>query len=123
MTRLAALALLLASCGPYDPGGGIISRTQDIARSPPVPLTNILCESACTMRLRRDCVGEGAVFMFHGPWRIHPPLSEQEFDHYSRVMAQYYPPALAEWFMREGRFGNHYLSGETLIERGWANAC
>jgi hypothetical protein len=112
-------ALLLAGCGPYDPGGGINARAQYIAASPLQEAILGFCGSACTMRLKRDCVAPDAVLVFHGPQTDDPAL----FQRFSETMAAHYGPGLREWFMAVGRFGQHRFTGADLARRGWARAC
>jgi len=119
MTRPAAiLAVLALSACAYDPGGPVMSRAAQIEADPPGRLEHIVCASACTMRLARDCVGPGATFIFHGPRLRSTGEPAPRFDHYSRVMADHYPPDLAAWFMEVGRFGPYRLTGAQVVAMG-----
>jgi len=82
------------------------------------------CLSACTMYLSLPgtCVSRNATLGFHGPSRNGQPLSRQDFDHWSRVMASNYREPLRTWFMNEGRHrtsGYHRISGVELIRMGY----
>lgn len=120
MVRAGGLiaALLLAGCA-YDPGGGINERARYIAHNPAQDVIRGFCASACTMRLKRDCVAPGAVLVFHGPQTDDP----ERFERFSRTMASHYGPGLRDWFMDVGRFGQHRMTGADLLARGWARAC
>jgi hypothetical protein len=100
-----------------DPGGPIAARAALIAvESEPAEIRGT-CASACTMHLATGCVWPKAVLIFHGP--AAPPES---FDHWSAAMARHYPPAIADWFMAEGRYGQWRMTGAEAIRLG-ARAC
>jgi hypothetical protein len=120
--RTLLAALLLAGCA-YDPGGRVDHRAAYLAQNPAPSVIRGACESACTMRIKRDCVAPDAVLMFHGPYSFPVPLPERHFDHWSRVMADHYAPPMADWFMVVGRHGEHYFTGSELLARGWARSC
>lgn len=102
----------------YDPGGPIAARAAAIRSAPPAEIRG-LCMSACTMLMATGCVHPGAVLVFHGPVTDDPGA----FEHYSRVMARHYPPAIADWFMAEGRFGGPWImTGAEAIRLG-ARGC
>lgn len=108
-----------------DPGGGIVERVQRIERQKEagerVEIRGV-CASACTMHLSNACVWPDAVLIFHGPTRRSPPLSEADAARWAAVMARHYPPALAAWFMLEGRFGEWVMTGAGAIAAG-ARSC
>jgi len=83
------------------------------------------CYSSCTMYLGLDnvCVASNAKLAFHGPSYLDHEMPQERFDHWTRLMAGYYPPAIARWFMSEARYvrgDENFLSirGKNLIEHG-----
>lgn len=123
MTRLAFASILALSACAYDPGGSVVQRAAVLAGGGQgEPITGV-CASSCTMRLKSACVAPSARLVFHGPRHPSRDLSPAAFDHYSRIMADHYSPGLADWFMAEGRHGEHWLTGADLIARGWARGC
>ena len=62
--------------------------------------------------------GWALVLVFHGP-QVSDPAA---FEHWSGVMARHYPPAIAVWFMAEGRHGEWRMTGDNAIAAG-AQAC
>ena len=115
----AAWAILRGPFGQitYDHGGYIGERAAIIRTGPPVEIAGY-CASACTMHLANCCVHPGAVLIFHGP-QVSDPAA---FDHWSAVMARHYPPAIRDWFMVHGRFGEYRITGANAIAAG-AQAC
>ena len=101
---------LLAAC---DPGG----RVEDYINLPAQEIRGY-CGSACTMKLLNGCVHPDAILMFHGPDYYGLPLPTRDFEYWSRVIANHYPPALAEWYMEEGRFVTTTMSGQDAIDLG-----
>ena len=88
---MIAACLLIA----YDPGGLILPRLEAVRDNPCVVISGF-CASACTLHLAAPqvCIGRGATLGFHGPsgagrWR----------DYYVTVIADHYPPKLAEWYL------------------------
>ena len=79
--------------------------------------------SSCTMYLGlpNTCVSPSASFGFHGPRSGTTGRSLADTSA-ARLMASHYPPALRNWFLREGQYlqGNHVvtLSGHQLIAMG-----
>lgn len=123
--RSAALPVIVVR---HDPGGAIDVRAREIAilreRRAQVEIRGD-CWSSCTMYLGLPdtCVSRNAVLGFHGP--SSPTygigLSPAEFEHWSQVMADHYPEALREWFMRTGRMtttGFQRFRGADLIRLG-----
>jgi hypothetical protein len=123
----ALIWLVLTFWGPdgqvitNDPGGSISYRAALVDHGPFVEIEGY-CASSCTMHLANGCVHPGAVLTFHGPSDNGRPLSADSFDHWSQVMARHYPPALADWFMAVGRFGEYRITGANAIAAG-AQAC
>lgn len=116
-----------------DYGGSLPERVQQIEAmrrkgiSVAVPYGH--CMSACTLYLGLPdtCVGPSAVFGFHGPSAGQSTigLPQAEFEHWTRLMASYYPPPLRRWFLREGRYTTltyKTVSGAELIRLG-VRAC
>lgn len=139
MRRLLA-CLLLWSCGPVadsagapgrDGGGSVVARAGEIvalAARGEERRVGGECLSACTLYLglATACFEEGAILGFHGPRRSDgtalPPL---RFEATSRLMASFYPPGVAEWFMAEARHSHALIRvpAADLIARGEARAC
>ncbi len=100
-----------------DPGGLIGARAALIAAETAAGVTHEIrgtCASACTMHLANGCVLPGARLIFHGPQTGDPAA----FDRWSQVMARHYPPAIRDWFMATGRYGQTTMSGATAIALG-----
>ncbi|ETD90734.1 hypothetical protein U713_04465 [Rhodobacter capsulatus YW2] len=80
------------------------------------------CYSACTMYLGLpgSCINRNSQFGFHRPSYFGLALAPEEFDFWSRVIAAHYPPALRDWYLREGRYslGLRTISGAQLIDLG-----
>ncbi|KIC31982.1 hypothetical protein [Leisingera sp. ANG-M7] len=88
-----------------------------------VEIRGRVCYSTCTMFLGLPgaCVDPATTFGFHGPSRGGRRLTQEKFDYFSRVMAQYYPAPLQSWFMAEGRnriSGVHKIKGSEIIRMG-----
>lgn len=89
----------------------------------PVMITGRVCYSTCTMLigLPQTCVSPKTTFGFHGPSSYGRRLSPDRFEWASNVIAHYYPPALKQWYLAEGRhkiIGLHRISGAQLIAMG-----
>lgn len=111
-----------------DRGGMIGERAKAIERlraaQARVEIRGDLCYSACTMYLgvADVCVSPTTTFGFHGPSRNGRSLPPNEFDHWSRVMARYYPEALRLWYLQTGRYAQAQpmrISGQQIIEMGY----
>jgi hypothetical protein len=115
----------------YDPGGSVrerIMKIQEIeAQNRPVEIRFGYCASACTMYLGTSnvCVSPSAVLVFHGPQPLNKPgeprlkkLDDETFELASKVVIQYYPEFLRDWYLETGRYGLHTLSGRELIKHG-----
>ncbi|WP_176846786.1 hypothetical protein [Roseicitreum antarcticum] len=83
------------------------------------------CISACTLYLGlpQTCVSPDTIMGFHGPQsRLYGiALPPADFEYWSRVMADHYPPALKRWFLAEGRneiMGVRQIRGSELIRLG-----
>ncbi|SFP42191.1 hypothetical protein [Tranquillimonas alkanivorans] len=110
-----------------DRGGVIGERVTAIDRiralRQRVEIRGPLCLSSCTMLLGAGdvCVDPDAKLGFHGPSLYGRPLTEDQFDYWSEIMATYYPEPLRRWFMKEARFriaGYYTVTGENVIELG-----
>jgi hypothetical protein len=81
------------------------------------------CNSSCTMLLSVPdvCVHPEARLGFHGPSFFGQPLPSDMFDHWSNVMAKYYPPDIRTQFMKTWRYSQrlHYVSGKYLNDLGF----
>ena len=117
-----ALSVVL-SLGPvgqvitYDQGGPIGYRAA-LIEAGAAPEIAGWCASACTMHLTGGCVWPDAVLVFHGPVTDDPAA----FEHWSGVMARHYPPAIRDWYLRQGRHGEWRMTGAEAIRQG-AQAC
>lgn len=112
-----------------DRGGDVKTRIAEIERlrreGARIELRGKFCASSCTMYLGlpNACVDRNTTFAFHGPSSglYGIALPDDQFEHWSRVMASYYPQPLRNWFLREGRMvtvGFHKKSGAELIRMG-----
>ena len=111
-----------------DRGGYIGARAREIAAmnasETRVELRGRICLSACTMYLGvgNICVDPRTTFGFHGPSRHGTALGQDEFHHWSRVMANHYNPPLRTWFWETARHriaGYYRMTGSQLIRLGY----
>ncbi len=111
-----------------DRGGMIGERAKAIERlrasQARVEIRGSVCYSACTMYLGISdvCVSPATTFGFHGPSRNGQALPPNEFDHWSRVMARYYPENLRRWYLETGRYAQlqpMQISGREIIKMGY----
>ncbi len=111
-----------------DPGGPIEQRLQQIKRlrseGAKVEIRGF-CASSCTMLigLPNACVRPGSRLGFHGPSSAIYGLGlpPDEFDYWSRIMANHYPNRMRSWFMSSARnelLGLHTISGRDAIKMG-----
>lgn len=117
----------LAQAAPHiigdDFGGSVSDRAAKVSQmrlsGAEVVINGQVCMSACTMYLGAGdvCVSDHTVFVFHGPYS-NPPLTKEDFDFWSSVMASYYPNELANWFMKEGRHRTYKLNASDLASKG-----
>jgi len=82
------------------------------------------CYSSCTMYLGTSgiCVHRSAVFGFHGPSAYGKPLSPEDFDYWSEILARQYREPLRSWFLHTARYKTreyYRISGATLIQMGY----
>lgn len=114
-----------------DRGGFITDRLVELrnlrASGRRVEIRGRICYSTCTMLLGlpNTCISPDTQFGFHGPSKSGRRLAPDRFDHWSRVMAQYYPEQLSAWFMQTGRNkinGVHRIAGRDIIKMG-VKAC
>lgn len=109
----------------HDRGGLISAYVERVAsETRPIEIAGY-CASACTLYLAnpQTCVHRSATLLFHGPSSRGRPLWPADFEHWSRVMAEHYPPALAQWFMETGRYGEFMLAGSAAIEMDLVGEC
>lgn len=113
-----------------DPGGGLQARVAEIAALERLGVEKRIsgeCLSACTMYLGLStaCFEPDAVLGFHGPARLGGTLSPERQAVAAAVMATYYPPRLAAWFL-QGPARSDVLvrvRASDLIAAGEARAC
>jgi hypothetical protein len=111
----------------HDLGGPVAERITQIERlrsnGTRVEIRGT-CTSACTMflGLPNACVRPSARLGFHGPTTaIGLPLMPKDFEYWSRVMADHYPPKLRAWFMQTARHATMSvtkISGSHAIRMG-----
>lgn len=92
-----------------------------------VEIRGQICYSTCTMLLGlpNTCISPDTQFGFHGPSKNGRRLSPDRFEYYTRVIAQYYPKQLNDWYMKTGRKrinGVHRIKGQDIIQMG-SKAC
>lgn len=128
LLRSLILAALVWAQGPLvvtnDAGGFVAARVARVAAlgDREVRIEGY-CASACSMYLgaRNVCVTRDATIGIHGPSFFGMPLPAAEFEYWSKVIAGYYPPAIAEWFMETARYrtvGLYTLAGAEVIRHG-----
>jgi len=88
-----------------------------------VEIRGNICYSTCTMLLGlpKTCISPDTTFGFHGPSKSGRRLKPERFEHFSRVIAQYYPATLQSWYMSTGRNrinGMHRIRGSEIIRMG-----
>ncbi len=110
-----------------DYGGRISARVAQIEAlrqsGATVRIEGNVCLSSCTMflGLQGTCVNPNTSFGFHGPSYYGVPLSQHDFDYWSRVIASYYPEPIKRWYMTRARqqiSSYMTLSGAELIRLG-----
>lgn len=109
-----------------DLGGDVGARANRIAAlaatGRPVEIRGAACYSACTLYLGLPgtCISRKTQFGFHRPSFYGAALPPEKFEFWSQVIAAHYPPALREWYLREGRFSARLrkISGGALIAMG-----
>lgn len=110
-----------------DWGGSIRDRLIELrdlrSSGRPVEIRGHICFSSCTMLLGlpNTCISPNTTFGFHGPSRSGQPLSPEQFDKYSRIIAANYPQALTNWYMKTGRNrikSLYKIKGRKLIRMG-----
>jgi len=142
---LCALALAAAGLTAPDPvqaqsviivrndlGGSVENRLREIAQLQSAGTRVEIrgqCTSACTMflGLPNACVTLSSRLGFHGPQSQYYGISlpPDDFEYWSRVMADHYPGTIRDWFMAEARqttMGLITISGSDAIRMG-ARAC
>ena len=119
---LGGILWVLVACAANvilsDSGGLLRDYAARVEAGPPAEIMGT-CASACTMWLANGCVHPGAVLVFHPPsYASGAPMPDDRQAHWAGFMAEYYPPAIASWYMSEGRHGVHRMSGAQAIEMG-----
>jgi len=114
----------------YHDGGGVLQERlqafDEFQRKGTQVEIRGKCKSACTVYLGLDnvCVTPDALVSFHGPlYADGTKMSGERFDHWTRVLASYYPKGIDRWFMttaRHVRGGRNFLTvrGAELIKFG-----
>ena len=126
---MLATAACLMIVYETDHGGSIRDRMAEMASHDcAYAITADRCASACTFYLDPDrlaCVARDTVFMFHGPVARpgDPPITPEEFDELTRLIASHYPPEIADPFLREWRHGEVEMLGQSIIDAGLAAEC
>lgn len=115
-----------------DLGGSMEGRLQTIAQFRSTGTRVEIrgqCASACTMYLGlpNACVARSSRLGFHGPQSQYYGISlpPDEFEYWSRVMADHYPGPIRNWFLSVARHTTMEvitLSGAEVIRMG-ARAC
>lgn len=115
-----------------DSGGSVQKRLKDIyalrTEQRRVEIRGSTCLSSCTMLLGLPdtCISPETVFGFHGPSRQGQPLSQQEFEQVSRIIASQYPPEIQFWYLDKARYAlaeMNLRTGADLIAIGAATPC
>ena len=110
-----------------DRGGSIKERLYQLHKlrstGQRVEIRGRICYSTCTMLLGlpETCVLPETQFGFHGPSLNGRRLAPDRFEYFSRVIAQYYPRPLRDWYMDTGRkrLNRIYrISGSEIIAMG-----
>ena len=124
---LASLAGAIASGDTiktvrHDLGGNIGDRLGEMHSMRGVVIDGI-CASSCTLYLGLPdtCVTRRAKLGFHGPnLPSGRKMGKTYFDGWTGVMAEQYPPAIAEWFMAEARHSTAliYIKAEQAVRLG-----
>ncbi|MBW7922545.1 MAG: hypothetical protein H3C51_10645 [Rubellimicrobium sp.] len=111
-----------------DRGGGLNTRARLVeqmrAAHVRVEIRGSICYSACTMYLGAGdvCISPQTTFGFHGPTRDGRPMSADDAERWSRVMARYYPDGLRQWFLTTARFETrsiYRISGADMLRYGY----
>ena len=114
-----------------DRGGNLKEKSRQIRKilrsGARVEIRGKVCLSACTMYLGVPgvCVEAETIFGFHGPSsRLYGvALRNEQFEHWSNVMARHYPEPIRLWFLKTARHrivGVHEVPGSKIIELGIA---
>lgn len=111
-----------------DLGGSLSARiaTVEVLRASGEPVRIIgTCASACTMYLGlpNACVSRRAVLAFHGPQTqfYGVGLPQREFEAWSQIIADHYPPRIRAAYLRDWRYttvGMVTLTGAEAIRMG-----
>lgn len=109
----------------HDMGGPIDDRKEDMRDMDGVRIAGD-CYSACTLYLGlpETCVTPDARLGFHSPFLrvagLDVPMPRDQWEAVTQDMASHYPPAIAEWFLRNARYHTEpvILTGRQAIEMG-----
>ena len=131
-THISAMKPSMPYIVQSDSGGSVKKRLEDIyalrISQRRVEIRGAACLSSCTLLLglSNACVSPTTVFGFHGPSRRGRPLSKQQFEQVSRIIAAQYPPEIQFWYLNEARFAladMNMRTGAELIAIGAASPC
>lgn len=111
-----------------DSGGSLQERLDEIEvlrmSGEEIRITGY-CASACTMYLvlPNTCVTKGAKLAFHGPQTQYygVSLTAIDFEKWSKLIAEQYPPSICEKYLNEWRYttvGAVQISGTEAIRMG-----
>lgn len=125
MTRLAlSLALCAVSACAATPepdyGGDLVARMAYVDSATVTPIPSV-CASDCTLHVAKGCIEPDTRLGFHGPLANSGiGLLPSVWEKHSRNMAEYYPAALAAWFIAEGRYSRDliWMDYGQLVEMG-----
>lgn len=120
----AGMAILAACGNMIDPGGSVRDVTARAATFEGQPA--IVCMSACTLLATAPggCITKEHSLMFHGASNPSGGADPKEWE--EKVIAPQYArasKALAEWYLDTGRHGEHWLSGDVLINKFGLTEC
>jgi hypothetical protein len=114
----------------YYDGGGVLQERIDMIKEYDRNGTRVEirgnCKSACTLflGLRNVCVAPDALISFHGPmYQDRKKMSDEKFEHYSTIIADFYPKGIDSWFMKTARYvigGKNFLTikGSEMFKYG-----
>ncbi|WP_231725076.1 hypothetical protein [Thalassovita mediterranea] len=111
-----------------DGGGSLPARLNELRQlrnsGQRVEIRRGYCNSACTLYLglENTCVSPNARFGFHGPQIATRGLRmlPDDFEKWSRTMAEHYPSQLKGWFLQTARHSEKLITvrGAQLIQMG-----
>lgn len=120
---LSAIPALSQIIIKHDNGGSIEQKIVEINSIDENVIIDGFCASSCTMMLKIACVTPNSTLLFHGPSSqfYGIGLPKKDFEKWSAIMADYYPPKIKEWFMNKARYitvGGITMTGKEAIKLG-----